>query len=280
MELGIFVKQYKGKDLGKVPKSKLLESGWYVGIKYDGNYMQIHKRGSSIWMFTSTGEPMYIKDLADELLYLDRDFIIECEFNNNSTGLKLNDRRFSSTGTPRADYKKGIHTIMQDAQLRVFDILYWDEPVSNFNDFEARKHLLEHFRSKFVAIKSVNFDGPYTLDYCKQFAQRLIKEGGEGAFAYHKSHTYKDKGRSNYAIKLKADNRATLTCIGASESETVNGEWGALQLIDNEGRSQYFGGLSDKLRTMYPTIPLEEEFEIRFESFTDGKYIQGFINEN
>ena len=278
MELGTFVKQYKGKDLGKVPKSKLRGEGWYVGIKFDGNYMQIHKNGTDIRFFTSTGEEMYILNLAKELISIDHDFIIECEFNNNSTGLKLNDRRFSSTGTPRADFKKRLFTVMPFSKLAVFDVLYWDEPVSIYNDFEDRMHLLDMLDTK--TIHSVSFSGPYSLDYCKQFAQRLIREGGEGAFAYHKSHMSKDKGRSNFAIKLKADNKKTMLCLDVQESDTVPGEWGALVLSDGKGIKQPFGGLSNKIRRSDKDRLIGNYYEVRYESLTDGKYIQGFINEN
>lgn len=280
MEIGKFVKQYKGKDLGKVPKSKLENNDWHVGIKYDGNYMQIHKKGNKIWFFTSSGEEMYIKELADDLLTLESSFIIEAEFNNNSDGLTLNDRRKSSTGTPRADFKKEIVTSMPNSQLRIFDVLYLrkdgEAHIIGHEEFEERLHFLIKFPCM-SRVKTVNFTGPYTLDYCKQFAQRLIKEGSEGAFAYHSTHTIKDKGRSNLAIKLKADNKRTMVCVGATESDTVDGEWGALLLRDDNGLVQAFGGLTDKIRRMHPYSPTGE-FEVRYESFTDGKYIQGFIN--
>ena len=282
MEIGTFVKQYKGKDLGKVPKSKLLEDGWYVGIKYDGNYCQIHKKGQQVWMFTSSGEPFTVRELLDELLTIPFDFIIEAEFNNNSDGLKLNDRRKSSTGTPRADFKKGIITSMPDSQLRVFDILWRSNShitpreYRSYN-FKQRNELLVMFDINLV--RPVGFKSNMTLKQAQAFARGIISQGGEGAFAFHETHTIKDKGRSNLAIKLKADNRAIMVCIGADVSETVECEWGALKLQDNKGNIQSFGGLSDKIRKYYPFVPTGSNFEVRYESFTDGKYIQGFISE-
>lgn len=278
MKIGKFIKQYKGKDLSKVPLSKLEKDNWYVGIKYDGNYCQIHKKGQEIWMFTSSGKRFAILELIDELLTVNHDFIIEAEFNNNSTGLKLNDRKFSSTGTARSNFEKNIPTSMYNSQLRVFDVLYWNEIIAVHNNFCDRKHLLLNF--DLDRVKSVKFIGSSTLDYCKDFSQRLIKEGSEGAFAFHSSHIFKDKGRSNLAIKIKADNKKIMKCIGVKPSETVDWEIGSLILEDEKGLFQPFGGLSSKLRTSSPIDLIGKNFEVRYENFSNGKYIQGFISEN
>lgn len=276
MEIGKFVKQYKGKDLGKVPKSKLENNYWYVGIKYDGNYMQIHKKCNEIWFFTSSGEQMIIKELAEELKGIGFDFIVEAEFNNNSSGLSLNDRRFSSTGTARADFKKGIITSYPQSRLNVFDILKKDGSDLREHPFVHRMNYLDYFNT--VRIKGVDFKLYNTLEEAIGFAKGVMAQGGEGAFAFHEFHTIKEKGRSNLAIKIKANNKKTMLCVGADLSETVDNEWGSLRLRDENGLVQSFGGLTDKLRKMHPYAPTGE-FEVRYESFTNGKYIQGFINE-
>ena len=144
--------------------------------------------------------------------------------------------------------------------------------------FSSRKELLQNFKPS-VKAHSVTFEGPMALEQAKEYARDLISKGGEGAFAFHETHTIKDKGRSNLAIKLKADNKKTMTCVGAELSETVDNEWGSLRLRDEDGLVQSFGGLTDKLRKMHPFAPTGE-FEVRYESFTNGKYIQGFINDN
>ena len=282
MEVGIFKKQYKGKDLGKIPKSKLLQTGWYAGIKYDGNYCQVHKQGSDVWMFTSTGQPFMVEELREELITIKSDFIIECEFNNNSDGKTLNDRTKSSTGTPRANFKKGIPCSMPNVSLRIFDIILLRSSeglklLDTECQFERRLRSLQQFPDK-QRIKPVEFIYFYRLSDAKEFARKLILSGGEGAFAFHETHTIKDKGRSNLAAKLKADNNRDMICIGAKESDTVSGEWGALELQDEDSNIQYFGGLPDSIRRMYPNIPTKEIFNVKYESFTDGKYIQGFIN--
>lgn len=284
MEIGKFIKQYKGKDLSKVPASRLEQNGWYVGLKYDGNYLQIHKKGQRVWMFTSSGKELYITEIADELKEIKEDFIIEAEFNNNSDGTKFNDRRKSSTGTARADFTKGKTTSYPNCVIHIFDVLF----ISSHSHI-SRDNLKDKFRYRAVLLnqfhenkhcKGVSFDGPMSLDDAKHMALRLREQGAEGAFAYNAKHEVKDKGRSNYAIKLKAENSAKMICVGAKESDTVDREWGALELQDEDSNIQFFGGLTDKIRKMYPFKPLKEVFEIRYESFTNGKYIQGFINDN
>ena len=46
------IEQCKGKDLTDVPKSRLLPDGWYTSIKYDGNYVQIEKKGNEVKFYT------------------------------------------------------------------------------------------------------------------------------------------------------------------------------------------------------------------------------------
>ena len=222
---------------------------------------------------------MYIKELADELLTIEFDFIIEAEFNNNSTGLKLNDRRFSSTGTPRADFKKGIITSMPFCKLTVFDMLYTDiDRRKSYFKIRTNNILFKYFNMN--KVRTVNFKGPMSLEQAKEFARGIISQGGEGAFAFHETHIIKDKGRSNLAIKLKADNSKVGICTGAVLSETVENEYGALLLDFEDGTKGSFGGLTNLVRTSPLSKLLGREFEVRYESFTNGKYIQGFINDN
>ena len=51
------IKQCKGKDLATVPTSELLAE-YYDSIKYDGNYVQIHKNGMQVKFYTSAVKDM------------------------------------------------------------------------------------------------------------------------------------------------------------------------------------------------------------------------------
>jgi ATP-dependent DNA ligase len=277
----LFRKQYKGKDLSKVPESKLLRNDWYVGPKYDGQYVQIHKNGDVIRFFTSGGKEYLIEELVEDLIQVDGDFIIEAEFNDKgSTGLVLNDRTKSSTSSYVSRYSKGYISSAPNCMIKIFDVLSINSiDMSNMNWDDRHTQLQVLFAETFMKrVKIVNFN-PVTLSQAIIYGKALMANGGEGAFAFHKSHTIEDKGRSNLAIKIKADNKVRMTCVGAQESDTVKGEWGAFLMEDEHGHIQPFGGLKQSMREMYPYIPETQTYWVRYEQKTNGRYIQGFIYE-
>lgn len=277
MVIGKFIKQYKGKDFSKVPKSKLLQDNWYFGIKYDGNYCQIHKSGDTVLMFTSGGEPFCVEEIAQDLKMFKFDFIIEAEFLNNCDGLTLNDRTNCSTGTARSNFKKGITTYMPNSSIQIFDILNRDNLDLRNYSFENRIMLSELFGSaKYV--KTVIFT-EVSLEMAKDMAEVLTKRGGEGGFIFHSTHAVAEKGRSNLAVKLKAKNTKLMFCVGAKDSDTIDGEYGALILKDDLGNKQAFGGLSDKLRRSNIDDLIGKTFKVKYENFIKNKYVQGFVNE-
>lgn len=273
---GIFVPQFKGKDYSKIAKSKLKPNdNYYYGIKYDGNYLQLHKSGSRIWMFTSSGIRLMIEEVKEDMLKIPiKQFIIEVEFCNNNQGLKLMDRNQSSTGTARANFKKGIPTNYPNCNVMVFDTLYNGDDLrtENFIDrlFWATKHM------SYNRIQPVEFNIG-TFKEAQLLARKQIKNGGEGVFAFNEFHTIHETGRSNDAIKLKANKQCFMKCIGAVKSKTVENEWGSLTLIDEKSRIQSFGGLTNNIRIMYPNIPKGKDFTVKYETIKDNIYIQGFI---
>lgn len=276
MEIGKFIKQYKGKDFSKVPKSKLLKDNWYVGRKFDGNYTQIHKKGDTVIMFTSGGVPFCVEEICTELIKLDFDFIIEAEFMNNCDGKTLNDRTKCSTGTARANFQKKLPTSYPNSSIRVFDILNFDGIDLRQIRRKSRQERLVNFNLNEVVagVRFIKVD----LEEAQEIMMNIVKNNGEGTFIFHETHTIEEKGRSNLAIKLKADNQKRMVCIGAESSDTVAGEWGTLVLRDENGIEQSFGGLTNDLRRMFPDIPIGEKFNVKYENFSDSKYIQGFLN--
>ena len=257
MEFMKFAKQYKGKDYDKVPKSKKIDTSWFVGRKYDGQYVQIHKDGDEVRLFSSSGLMFRVKEIEDELRDVPFDFIVEAEYNNNSDGTMLNDRRFSSVTTAICKYKKSGEALCRPyCIVHIFDILAIRGPRSlvDLRDYiflDRRIYLdkigsyLKRYKAKHVEV--VDFVGPKTIHEAKNIASGYIIEGGEGAFAFHRTHTIKEQGRSNLAIKLKAVHTDEFTCVGVAPSMTVKGENGALVLETPYGL-HHFGGLTDKLR--------------------------------
>jgi len=285
IKIGTFVPQYKGKDLSKVVESKLLKDDkWFIDHKYDGVYLQIHKLGNEIKTFTSSGLQVSIKEINEDILQYGNDFIIEAEYNNGGeNGKMLNDRRTSSLSGAIADYRKGHLTRSPKCTIKIFDIIFFMVGRSEHinirkTTYASRRWFLKSLFTSGMVIMPVMSYGMGTIEDGKKKAEQVCAEGGEGVFLFHSSHIGELKGRSNLAIKIKDIKRKVLKIVGGVESPTTKGIWGTLVLQDSDDRRQAFGGLSDEIKHMYPNIP-DGNAVIRYESFTKGKYIQGFIDE-
>jgi len=277
-----FIKQYKGKDIDKVPY-KYLEDRYYAGIKYDGNYVQIVKEGNAVTFYTSSGKPFKLDDIEAELVELNPniDFILESEYIADTRGV-LGDRGQCTTTRYRTNTSKGITNVAGANKFKVFDILYISIGDTNFynceldeDNFEERyTHFTEHNIELGSNLELVEFRS-ITLEEAKKEAEFYCALGGEGYFLFHSTHTWKDKGRSNLAIKLKMKPKVQLECIGTVEGEgKYVGMVGSLTLKDYEGRIVNVGsGLSDIDRNKEASYYIGKNILIEYEQILDT-YIQ------
>lgn len=275
-----FIKQYKGKDIDKVP-TKYLEDVYYAGIKYDGNYVQIVKEGNEVTFYTSSGKPFKLEDAAADIVRanIDIDFIIEAEYIANTDGL-LGSRGKCTTTTYRTNTSKGIPNIAGTNKFMIFDILYLEIMKTVFYDctiddtnFGGRLNLLDNIGLT-NNIELVEFT-QIPLVRARVSTSAYCADGGEGYFLFHSSHTWRDKGRSNLAIKLKMKPRVQLDCIGIVEGEgKYIGMTGSLTLKDYEGRIVNVGsGLSDIDRNRDASYYIGKSILIEYEQILDT-YIQ------
>ncbi len=171
------IKQNKGRDLHKVPKSKMPSGPFYVSKKYDGHYVQVKKSGNKIQFFTSGGKEFYLGDMAMYLQdrYRGVNFHVECEYNHNCYG-RLGDRGKSAIITTyRTNYNKGIRTAGKPDRdiFRVLDIL----DMSGGYEFRDRfKHIMAVFYG------AEWFTVPHqlivqTIEGAQDLAKQWVKEG-------------------------------------------------------------------------------------------------------
>lgn len=256
-----FIPQCKGKDISDVPASKLLKSGWYYGIKYDGNYVQIHKELGVIRFFTSGGEEFYLPEVADELLLYSDDFIIECEYIAESLG-RLGDRRKAAKLTTyRTEFKKGIRSkaVIGRDTFKVFDV------IDLTKSFKDRKDFLTLFR-KGDFCNPVSYSIPMDLD--KTISETFTRMGYEGIFFKHETHMYLPGKRVNLGIKDKGSRpTADLLCIDViGGTGKYHGQVGSLELRDVSGRLVSVGsGLSDSDRAKPYDYYIGKTIEIAYE---------------
>lgn len=278
------IAQCKGKDIDKVAASKLLQDGWYSSIKYDGNYVQIEKRGNIIKFWTSGGKQFYIEHIAEELINRNPnvDFTIECEYIADTDG-KLGSRGRCTTTTYRTNFAKGIsnNCIPGMDIFKVFDCIYYEEEVgqsmTNYNTaFRVRRALLQQLNLG-THLELVEVYPKNDLETIKKGVHLLTNAGYEGFFLVHETHTYEPSKRVNTAIKLKLRPTADLLCIDVEAGEGKYAEMiGSLVLQDSKGRIVRVGsGLDDADRSMSADWFLGKVIEIEYEQIIqNGTYQQ------
>lgn len=268
------IKQCKGKDLDNVSKSKLLERGWLSSIKYDGNYVQIHKQGNSVRFFTSGGKEFYHELVADSLVKNNPnlDFIIETEFIGSSQG-KLGDRvKAAKLTTYRTNFEKGLANVGLNTNRDTF--IVFDVIILNWT-FEGRLAWLLNVFKGSEQVRLVSFEYVDKLELAKCKAKELVDLGYEGLFLKHINHVYQPGKRVNEAIKLKYRKTADLLCIDIEPGEGKYIDMiGSLVLQDKEGRTVSVGsGLDDSMRGLPKDCFINKIVEIEYEQIIDT-YIQ------
>lgn len=276
------IAQSKGKDLSKVPVSKL-ENKFYASIKYDGHYVQIHKEDGVIKFFTSGGKEFYIDYIAEELIALNKnvDFIIECEYIANTDG-KLGSRgKAAKLTTYRTDFQKGLksNTTKGTDNFKVFDCLSY----FSFDSYSGYGVEERPFNTRLVKLVELNLGSNIslpefklgTLEECKELAKSKVKKGFEGLYLKSPHHMYKPGKRVNDAIKLKLRPTADLLCIMVNSGEGKYIDMiGSLTLQDSQGRLVSVGsGLSDAQRDKPLAYYINKVVEIEYEQILDT-YIQ------
>ena len=265
------IKQCKGKDLDKVPVSRLEKDAyWLVSVKYDGNYIQIHKKGNEVKFFTSGNKEFYWRDIANYLIInnVGKDFILEGEYIANTKG-KLGDRtKAAKLTTYRINFNKGIITDLPgDEKVMIFDLI----------DTNLK------FKKRLNKLRDLNL--PYNLQLVKhqltvfpnldKLSKEARLEGYEGIYAKTIDYMYLPGKRVNNAIKLKLRPTADLLCINVESGEgKYEGMIGSLVLKDSKGRIVRVGsGLDDSDRMKEPNYFIGKVIEIEYEQILDT-YIQ------
>ena len=268
------ISQCKGKDLAKVPESKLLNSGWIASIKYDGNYVQVHKHQNDIKFYTSGNKEFYHELAAQELIssYPNINFILECEFIGESEG-KLGDRTKAAKLTSyRTNFEKSRANIGLNTSLDCFKV--FDTIIINTR-FEDRLNWLVLNLKPSDFFNLVDFEITNDLESSILKAKEVARQGYEGLYLKHKNHRYIPGKRVNDAIKLKQRPTADLICIDVLEGTgKYTGMIGSLILIDSLGRRVNVGsGLDDLNRSRSKDYFKNKVIEIEYEQILDT-YIQ------
>ena len=287
-------KQCKGKDLSKIPASKLLSTGWYTSIKADGHFVTVTKTNKAVLCHTSSGKPFHLKQLTKLLnptgcSAVDRyiagsDFILEVELTHRDTQLKKGGRRKAAiTTTFRTRFAKGLDNpedLEDNVLLFIHDIRYWKDangteikPTAPFVD---RLPVLEVWRtfvafhgledSQRLSLQVANWFDAGTVNKCVKLAKTVVKLGYEGIYMKHKSHQLLAGKRVNTAAKVKPYPTVDLTIIDWNQGEGKHRHrMGSLQCKDENGLEvSVGGGFKD----------WEREWDYVWEHFSKGTVIE------
>ena len=276
-----FIKQCKGKSIDKVPESKFLEGAYICTVKYDGTYVQIHKKYNKVKFFTSGGKEFYWKDVADVLLNIPTtDFILEAEYVGDSLGL-LGDRKKASTGHDRSEFTKGRYTNLGKGRLFIFDVITEHKASDRYSKFNSIVSCIEATKCD-LNITAVELWGQSIVRNIQEFlkcAEQLNEVmrniNYEGFMFRHEDQKYLSGKRVNDLIKVKHRPTADLVCIAVIEGQgKYEGLIGSLILTDEEGKEVSVGsGLSDEDREKADTYFIGKTVEIEYEQILDT-YIQ------
>ena len=271
------IKQNKGKDIHKIPKSKLVDKPYYYSTKFDGHWVSILFDRYEVVMWTSGGKSFMLTGLADYILRnFTEPFHIECEYTYGCLG-KLGDRGKSARLTTyRTNYAKGNPDKGSPLKDNFYVLDRLDMPDKQFRERLGSLTKLFENRSWFTVPKQsvcLNLkDGQHR-------AQQDVLDGYEGGMLKDPDHIYQPGKRTNDIIKIKPRKTADLLCIDTKEGEGkyADGMIGALLLRDSAGRTVWAGsGLSDEQRNLAELEFIGKVVEIEYERI-DETYIQPII---
>ena len=267
------VAQCKGKELDKVPASKLDKTcKYYASIKYDGNFVRCGKIDGKVFMNTRN-KPFWCPNVASALETIPLDtFAFDCEYIGESEG-KKGDRRYASLTPYIANYRNNVDGDLK-GKLVVFDFI---QPFDTFN-FSTRLYMMKDILLSNLFVQEIFMLPEFKLlsfDDCLHYANEVIADGWEGVMIKSEHNIYKQGKRINDIIKLK--NRYTLDvrCVAITRgSGKYDGKIGAL-VCDYKGAVFNVGsGLTDADRSRPAMDFIGEIIEIEYEQIMDNKPIQ------
>jgi len=273
------IKPMKGKDLAKVPLSRLRDGPWFISKKHDGHRTQIQYNSytEEVKFFTSGGKQYHLENLARFIKdHFVSCFTIECEFNYDCEGL-LGDRGKSAILTTyRTNWNNG-ETTWGDPEkdiFRVFDLV--DKPLMPFAKRQA--WIQRNFGLLYSWFKVPPQILISSLEVAESKTAGWVKEGFEGAMLVNPNSLHQPGKRSNDIIKLKPRKTADLLCIDTKlGTGKYEGMIGSLLLKDSNDVTVWAGsGLDDWARSQSPQSFIGTVFEIEFERI-DDTYIQPII---
>jgi len=282
-----FFKQSKGITSKGMP-SKLPFSTTIAETKVDGSYVQIHKVGKEVRMFTSGGKEFHWEDIATTLIHrVDGDVMLEAEYIGTSEGAK-GDRVHASLTSYIASHRKGNVNYISGS-IVVFDlhVIVGGEDYIATNTYRDRltyrESLVPYLGSSKIHSPryiKVNDDDEDSLRRLESFYRNILNLKGEGMMLKDASSTIEEGKRRGYFLKVKNYSTSTLTCVGIQEGKgKYEGKIGSLILEDEKGISCKVSPRGDANRDMSMVDKyLGSEVPIKYECFIDT-YIQPILME-
>ena len=258
----MFRKQCKGTDSDKLQMPVVYKT-WYMSIKYDGHYMQVHVNNGLCKFYTSSGKEFYEKNMAEAFGKLPNG-IYECEFLGKGTGKHGGRADAAIATTLRTEFSKGILSNYPGVKAVIFDII-------NDELFINRLKTLSKLASEHPQLTFVTYQEIQGEDDLYRYLNTVLDNGYEGLYLKQWAHRQLEGKRVKTAIKLKAKHTADLKCIGIEEGEgKYVGKIGSLICIDENGIDVKVGsGLTDFDRNRPHDYFNGKIIEIAYESFNE-----------
>lgn len=254
--------QAKGKLLKKILRFPL-----YAGIKYDGNYSVVLKRGKRDITYLTSGGLEY---KPNKTTMFDLEIIPNAAYFVERIGTdgKLGDRTRCALRGPKTNQVAYGHKYMVHDMVTMSE---YDNGKSVL-PYKIRRIKLREMFGDFWAADMPLHDMEQLLEYLKT----VVNNGYEGLMLKNPEWIWKNtKSRNIEFAKYKTRKSADLVCIGTEKGEGKYEDMiGALVLKDSSGRVVSCGsGMSDEDRMQAPKYFIGKVIEMNYEQIIDT-YIQ------
>ena len=195
------------KLLAKLP----WKTGVVAQVKSDGARCNVVVQGNTVRVFSRNGKEINTLGRFDFLSVLE-DCVIDGELLHNAanrqTGNGIVNRCIK--GEPVKEETEGLRLVAWDL-ISLVDFDAGKGTVSGDVRLKQLEQVVAHFKNP--ALVLVEGKMVYSIEEAQTFYQEMIDRGEEGIICKHPKHIWEDK-RSKDLVKFKAEETATLRCVG------------------------------------------------------------------
>ena len=236
-----FIKQTKATDH---KPSQTQEPLYHGSIKYDGYYIQIHKKDNNIVAYSSNGKLLTpCPALVTDIQKIPFNVVLEGEYLGDTLG-ELGDR-------DRVSFKNEL-----TGKIIIFDII-------NKDPFKERLKIINNLAVLPLKRLTITQHKPMTI----KEAQSSIYDGLEGYILKSPTHL-QNKGKTSKSLKIKGIYTADVKIISIDKEELT------VKCADENGISCTFNIAEYLLDILTPSLVVEVQYERIKKAYVSARFLR------